>query len=444
MIERSASVCKRESNDANDANSRHAAGRTAGAQRRGPHRLRSGLGTNDQICTQKIEVVCPETGVVTGFARFPGRDEYELIKGIAEIRLARFALQSVARKILFKHMHPRGASSSWRVTQCMRRLAGSDVRVLKSLEYGSCHYGNLRVCGSVWTCPVCAAKISQFRKSEIEVAGETHKQAGGHMYMVTLTFSHSRQDKLKDLIGDSKRNSGLRAALRRLRNSRGYKSLAKEIGLVGVIRNLEVTVGQHGWHPHVHELWLVSEKQSVHGLQAMLNALFAQWEAACLKSGLARPNRKRGVHIVEALTPAEYLQKWGREQRWTIGSELAKSHIKNGAGIKSRTPFDLLCSVAEGEEVERSQALFREYASAFFGQRQCFWTVGLKEAFGLAERSDEEIAEAQEDRAVEVCSISLERWRLLLAQPYEARSLVLSLAETGGSESVDVFLSSLK
>lgn len=415
----------------------------SGTRSRAGQRVAPLVNTTKSVNARRV-VICPETGVVTSFVRFPGRDEFTEETDASAPRFERYALQSLARSILSNHAHPKGLSTSWRVTECLRRVQGGDVRVLRSIEHGTAHYGNLRVCGSVWTCPVCAGKISEFRKSEIEAAATCHKAAGGFMYMVTYTFSHSRQDSLKQLLGDSERNSGLRAALRRLRVARGYKSLTKGLGLVGLIRNLEVTHGDaNGWHPHVHELWLTTERLSVHALQAVKNTLFRLWADACLKAGLSAPNRQRGVDVVQAHDPAEYLQKWGREQRWSIGSELAKSHTKRGSGNKGRTPFDLLRQVESSKNPEYLKSLFAEYSTVFYGARQCFWTAGLKSMFALAERSDEEIAAAQEDKAIEICSISIDKWKKLISLPYEARSLVLRLAETGGAEAVELYLSGL-
>ena len=66
-----------------------------------------------------------------------------------ESRVQRFALQSVARSILPES----------RTAKCLRiRAHDCDVQVWKSKEHGTASYGGLQTCGSVWACPVCAAK----------------------------------------------------------------------------------------------------------------------------------------------------------------------------------------------------------------------------------------------------------------------------------------------
>lgn len=391
-------------------------------------------------------VTCPQTGEITTFElrNQCGKCNDFVEKKEGDARFERYALQSAARKILYNQKHPRGHSHSWRVADCLRGVSGADVRVLMSLEYQKAHYGNLRVCGSVWTCPVCAAKISEYRKKEIETAASVHTEAGGFMYMVTYTFSHSRNDDLGVLLGDYKTNKGLAGALQRLRDSRGYKKLLEQIDHIGLIRNLEVTHGEaNGWHPHVHELWLVNKKLSGRALIAFKNALFELWHKACEKSGLALPNRQRGVDIVIALDPAEYLQKWGREQKWSIGSELAKSHVKK-AFSGGRTPFDLIrLYLSEPKKADYYASLFRDYAVSFFGKRQCYWTNGLKNLFLIQDRTDEEIALDNDDKAIEIATISKEDWKKVLKNNYEARAIILRLAETGGADAVKLFIDSL-
>lgn len=388
-------------------------------------------------------VVDEKTGEIQEFRLDPRRNEYVLETDPETTRFNRYRLQNVSRSVLGDTETPRGGQ--FRVLKCVRTRLADDVRVFLSDEHKRAHYANLMICGSVWTCPVCAAKISERRKREIESAANVHVEGGGHMIMVTLTFSHSRFDKVADLLGTGQ-CSGLRGALQRFRNSRGYKAVTEQMGLLGLIRNLEVTWGSaNGWHPHLHELWLIDKDLGPRVLARLKDRLFDAWLNACARSGLPVPNRKRGVHIVKARSPAEYLQKWGREERWGIGSELAKSHSKQSSNPKGFTPFDLLRAIDDGSpHSEHYAAIFRDYAKAFFGARQCFWTKGLKALFGIDDLSDEQLAELQEDDAREVCSITADQWRLVLQQRTDVRVTILRLAETGGSESVSLFLDSLK
>ena len=67
-------------------------------------------------------------------------------------RLARFALQSQAAKLLPKE----------RVKSCLRcRIDASILLVKYNKKREKAHYSNLQRCGSVWHCPVCASIITE-------------------------------------------------------------------------------------------------------------------------------------------------------------------------------------------------------------------------------------------------------------------------------------------
>lgn len=399
---------------------------------------------NTKSVHTKQVTIDEKTGEIHTFTLNHKRGEFVLDSDSEQARFNRYRLQNVSRSVLGDTETPRGGQ--FRVLKCVRVRLADDVRVLMSDEHKRAHYANLMICGSVWTCPICAAKISERRKKEIEAAANVHTESGGQLLMVTLTFSHGRLDKVADLLGDTEVRTGLRGALKRWRNSRTYKRVIEEMGLIGLVRNLEVTWGsQNGWHPHLHELWLVDKDLSASKLARLKAELFDSWLSACRQSGLPSPNRQRGVHIVKAKSPAEYLQKWGREERWGVSSELAKSHIKTSSNPKGFTPFDLLRAIDEcSPQSDFYASIFRDYAKAFFGARQCYWTPGLKAAFGIDDLSDEALAERQDDDAFEVCTITAEQWKTVLEQRFDVRATILRLAETGGSEAVDLFLSGLK
>src|SRR5712691_4776616 len=72
----------------------------------------------------------------------------------ADWRQAKWQLQREAQALL----------PNERVAFCMRRIQARTVDVLYSVQHQSAHYGGLMVCGSVWVCPLCAAKISEHRR----------------------------------------------------------------------------------------------------------------------------------------------------------------------------------------------------------------------------------------------------------------------------------------
>lgn len=377
-----------------------------------------------------IREVCDEkTGEIQRFRFDPKRREFVLDNGGAdEARSARFMLQNASRRLL----------PEVRVSTCLRKLAGgSYVQLLQHEETNRCHFGGLSTCGSPWTCPVCSAKISERRKLEIRSAVDTHVAAGGGVEMITLTVRHGRMDVLKEMMGR------LRKALRSMREHRTYKDLRRDFGVLGSIRALEVTHGQaNGWHPHFHELWLFDKPLTIRQRMSLRSLLYSVWSRTSVAAGLPAPNRQRGVHIQPAKSAAEYIAKWGTEPRWEIGSELTKANSKRSRSIKGRTPFDLLRDYADGDD-RQAGALFVEFAKAFKGWNQVRWSNGLKAVFGIGEASDQEIAAAQDEPARKLGKIRRRQWRLVLRQPYEGRSMVLQLGESGGFPAVQRFMRSL-
>jgi hypothetical protein len=61
------------------------------------------------------------------------------------------------------------------------------VQVLHSPLHRVAHYKSLIVCGSVWMCPLCTAKISERRREELERAVSRHIAQNGAVYMATYT-----------------------------------------------------------------------------------------------------------------------------------------------------------------------------------------------------------------------------------------------------------------
>jgi hypothetical protein len=87
-----------------------------------------------------------------------------------------------------------------RVAFCMRRIQATAVDVLYSPQKQTAHYGGLMVCGSIWVCPLCAAKISEQRRVKIEQAIARCLATGGAVYLTTYTIAHKHYDSLSTLL----------------------------------------------------------------------------------------------------------------------------------------------------------------------------------------------------------------------------------------------------
>lgn len=348
----------------------------------------------------------------------------------------RFKLQSVARSYLLDVNTPKG--SKFRLLDCYRSRISSDVVVMNAPDSNS-FFGNLATCGSVWTCPVCAAKITERRRNELNLLLNYHSEAEGTLVMATLTFSHKRNERLRDLLGGSNRKFGFRGALQKFRNSRVYKRVMKKIGYVGLVRALEVTYGSNGWHPHSHEVLLLDSTVPLERVLKILRGrdMFEAWKRACVASGLNAPSFKHGLDFQLALSPADYLAKFGYSQKWGVGAELTKQHIKQGKG--SLTPFDFLRSVGTDDELY-FRNLWREYSQAFFGCAQLYYSRGLKNLFNIDDLTDEELANQIEKDSIILFRISKVDWSAILKLPFDIRGDILRYADVGDFEFYKQFL----
>ncbi len=341
-------------------------------------------------------------------------------------KIRRYRLQRAAQKLL-----PGEA-----VACCQRNLKSSiinEVTIVKTV--GGCSYRGLFVCGSIWHCPVCAAKIAAKRSAEIQAAIAVHQARGGSVALVSLTFPHTCFDSLKGNLAKQAK------ALQIFKNSRSYKRVMERIGNKGSIRALEVTFPEkgrlgNGAHPHTHEIYFGTDSNIVEVMQE----LRVVWAAAVSKSGLGEIN-EHGFDVKNGDFAAEYIAKWGHEPEstWRAGDELTRSHMKKGKK-KSRTAWQVLGDAMDGDE--KSGELFQEYAQCFKGKRQLYYSPGLKEYLAIEELSDAQIAEGEAQEVEEVCSFSVEDWQVVLS--HNARGQVLAVAERHGAAGVFAIIEHLK
>jgi len=290
----------------------------------------------------------------------------------------------------------------YRVAVCHRWSHGPGPALWRSPAGDAAEFADVHTCGSVWHCPICAPKITSGRRDELQAAIAAWTGRGGAVYLGTRTFSHDKrslelQPVMVEVDGKFKRVSPLldafSDALSRAKGTRRALATAERAGVVGTVRSLEVTQGEiNGWHPHTHELIFARP-----GEQARLLSHRNGWIRELIKRGLAgmrdtmtRAERaeqlrylRRHAYTVQLGDKAsEYVAKFGMEPatenggRWGEASELTRGHLKTGTRLTGRTPFELLRLYTEGDK--RAGCLFREFAEAFHGRAQLFWSPGLR------------------------------------------------------------------
>jgi hypothetical protein len=277
----------------------------------------------------------------------------------------------------------------FRVTKCSKHLGKGEfgqsrdfVQVKRDVN-GRASWSGISVCGSVWTCPVCSTKIQKSRRDEVQKALKAHRANGGVAILANFTFSHSKLDKLADLM------PAFAKAQSRLKASRAYARIKNTLGLVGTIKATELTHGKNGWHPHTHEIWFLSETPTPEQLDQVEAELFDAWATRCEAAGLGRPNRQHGVKLVyrdseDGDAVGAYMTKWGDE----LTGHIAKK--ANGG----RSPWQILESISE-EWTVKDSALWKEYAAATKGRAMLYWTPGLKAWFEIDEKTDQELADEE-------------------------------------------------
>jgi hypothetical protein len=340
--------------------------------------------------------------------------------------IRRFALQSAARDLL-----PREA-----VAKCLRaghpRSDGTwGVDVFYAPAKSAAHLGGLQLCKSVWLCPVCAAKISERRRVELAGALRTWSEQESteqrRLLLTTFTLQHNRADELSVIF------EGLKRARRLLVSGKAAQAFAASYGIVGMIRSLELTYGENGWHPHLHVLYFFDREVPILPFESAIKARWGQ----CLESAGRYASWAHGVDVRFSDSDiADYIAKWGKEPKWTPAHEMTKGVAKIGRR-GGRTALQLLSDYLDGDAA--AGRLWVQYAGALKGERQLFWSRGLRERLGLvAEKTDEEIVEEQEEIAIILASLTLGAWRVVIAN--DARGELLEVASTGDRDQVQAFL----
>lgn len=328
-----------------------------------------------------------------------------------EIRRKRYTLQSKLQVLLKRNTSPDEFKN---IKGCMHTQL-SDVAIYRSIKHHKAFYGNLVQCSSVWACPVCAPKIQARRSLEISKALHWVYSNGYKAVMVTFTQPHTKGERLKDIIDKH------RVAMNKMKSGSQFTLFKKRTGYIGQIRGLETTYGANGWHWHAHELWIVSEDCNIENEKEFLKN---KWLRSCRTADFNIKNEddflQHAVDVIDNAHATDYLQKLGKN--WGIDKELTHGSSKKGHGM---TPFELL----ESDNLVHNR-LFLEYIRATKGKAQLFWSRGLKNKTGIAEKTDKEIIDEKVNEAEAIVYLEKELWRCVIQN--NARAEILNIVEVAG------------
>lgn len=331
-------------------------------------------------------------------------------------RILRYFLQNVASSIL----------PGERVASCSRVvLPGQNfVKIMYSSKVKRAHYKNLMVCGSVWSCPVCAAKITERRREEL--ASGLASWTGG-LVMAAFTFQHTRDDHLKQL------RDFLNKAYKRVQAGCGWVTFKDRWGIVGTIGSAEVTWGpESGWHQHKHVLFFTKKKLNTRELEEFETELSNRYCGVVKQlGGYAHP--LYGVRVTPGVDPKDYVCKWG------LDYELTKSPVKKARG-ENYSPFELLERAATGDY--QAVVLYREYCQAMKGSKQLSYSHGLRKLLQLGiEKSEEELATEEREDAILLAQLARDAWSIIVRR--QLRGQLLEIASSGDAGQIEEFLISV-
>lgn len=386
-----------------------------------------------------FEQIDRNTGEIQGFEVNSKLEEFVQVFDPVQYRIDKYSLQTEARELLkdIKRVNGSGREVfNYRVCDCLRNSQSvtHGVSIVSTAGQDRARFKGLQSCGSVWHCPVCSSRISEYRSNELRFMLDMWQQSGKGVIFVTNTIRHKFDDDLRLLL-----DSLFGVVWHRYATHSAYKKLRKELGYLGRVRAVEVTYGKNGWHPHIHEIWLIEKQPSASQLKQIERKLYKVWNTTLTNAGMMSVSEKHGLTVQHGTNAADYVAKFGRMPKWDLNSEMTKSHLKRGK-TSSSTPFDLLKKSLNGDKLAGS--LFREYGIAFAGRRQLYFSTGLKAFFHLHEIQDEEIASSSAQDIDTFATLTNAQWRKVLN--HGDRATLLTIAENSGSEGIQEYLKSFE
>lgn len=316
--------------------------------------------------------------------------------------------------------------------KCGRVPVVLNVSVLYDGSHNAARFGGLATCGSVWACPVCSRKIQTRRAKEISyIVDEALENRGFKAMMFTFTHPHHAGESLSDLQSRHSR------ALRAFKGSYWWsKNISKndKLGYGGNITGDEVTESAvNGWHWHSHMLMLCKNPKAVDVAEAQKRWVH-YYKAVCEADGVPFDSKTEeymllhGLDIMLECHSSDYLQKMGRGY-WGAEKEISGGVGKTGKQGEHYTPFELL-------EMGRN-GLFLEYVEATFGKNQLRFSRGLKEKYGLKDKTDEELLAEEQEHAIVVATVPNKDWQIIVCNDWQA--IILEIVEVCGRDALEVW-----
>ena len=332
-----------------------------------------------------------------------------------------FRNQRKASQIIEYNLNPAGDPLQYsRQTHCQRTLQNLshmvDLYKKPGAEYAN--YGGLQSCGSPWVCHVCAIKISEYRKDEIAELIKQVLAAGYYIYMGTFTLPHYAHESCQMV------NDRFMAATAKMKNQKPlkgspcfvpYQQVLKQYDCQGYVTTKEPLYGSNGWHIHSHILYVF--KKPINDLVTAREKIWECWLKACdltfqiadypdhiLKAFYKRSFRLDHLTgdaekiVSQYMTKAGVVTKEKQLETWRMEHEMTKGHLKKSETV-NMTPWGMLERIRETEDKKEAAHLsqkFFEFHLAFKGSSFVRWSPGLRPAYGIQQKTDQEIVDDPE------------------------------------------------
>lgn len=288
---------------------------------------------------------------------------------------------------------------------CGTRSKKVGVFVRNRRGNGRACFSGLTRCGSVWSCPVCSARLWAARRDELGAVVAGALSEGLQVGMVTLTLRHDSASALPELL------DGLAAGWRSSQQSRRVREASKALGVVGFVRRTEITHGhRNGWHPHLHILIVAANDQTEVSTELpwtellwneFADALREQWIASAESLGLKAPSAARGLHLK--------VFDFAGSSRRSGSEEIASRYLTKGGSFlgavgefvdsdgkraknHNRTSWELLAAAMSGRRSARER--WGVYEQATKGRRPWAVSASLRQlAARHPQKEEEELTE---------------------------------------------------
>ena len=323
-----------------------------------------------------------------------GKDA-NIVAALRKSAHSRFRLLGYAQKLLSNAnvRNTKDGMHRTRLCHAARAFQAENITIKLSHdeENSIATLAGVQTCASVWSCPVCSARIAVQRGKEIAHALKWAEENGLAPIMITLTARHDKNMPLVEF------KDKFKTAWRKMTQSRRYRAIKNRFQIEASIKAVEVSHGNKGWHYHSHGLLFVRRE-----VLANLTAdqeydwtldLRLLWLECLNASGLTGIGEFACNVAYHGDIPEKYLAKLGLD----VGDQTDARHELSGGANKSGRGASIWTILRRARDGNSAAAkLYVEFAEAMQGDNWITWSHGLKDVVGLDEIDDADVANQDE------------------------------------------------